>query len=119
MIPDKLYVLIVPNMVFLLCLWLLRFGFGRLLVLGLKKGDYLHFSNVCPFNYTAFVASRKVGIPYTGLTTPVRWLSLLQLTGLSRSTIVVQSKVFGGVFVLSLYFLKCSVRVGTFVIGPS
>ena len=43
--------------------------------------------NVCPFYYTSFAVSGKVGYPYTGLTTPVRWLSLLQLTVLSRSAI--------------------------------
>ena len=46
------------------------------------------FLNVCPFDYTAFAVSGKVGIPETGLTTPVGWLSLSQLTVLSRSTIV-------------------------------
>ena len=47
------------------------------------------FLNVCPFDYTAFGVSGKVGIPYTSLTTPVGWLSLPQLTVLSRSAIVV------------------------------
>ena len=47
------------------------------------------FLNVCPFEYTAFVVSGKVGIPYTGLITPVGWLSLPKLTVLSRSAIVV------------------------------
>ena len=48
-----------------------------------------NFFNVCPFHYTAFVVSGKVGIPLTGLTTPVGWLLLPQLTVLSRSAIVV------------------------------
>ena len=47
------------------------------------------FLNVCPFDYTAFAISGNVGIPLTGLTTPVGWLSLPQLTVLSRSAIVV------------------------------
>ena len=33
---------------------------------------YFYFLNVCPFDYTAFGVSRKVGISYTDLTTPVR-----------------------------------------------
>ena len=47
------------------------------------------FSNVCPFDCTALAVSVKVGIPKTGLTTPDKWLSLLQLTALSLSEIVV------------------------------
>ena len=47
------------------------------------------FLNVCPFDYTAFAVSWKVWIPQTGLTTPVGWLSLPQLTVLSRSAVVV------------------------------
>ena len=45
--------------------------------------------HVCPFEYTAFAVSGKVGIPKTGLTTPVGLLSLFQLAVLNRSTIVV------------------------------
>ena len=45
--------------------------------------------NVCPFYYTAVAVSGKAGIPCTGLTTSVGWLSLPQLTVLSRSAIVV------------------------------
>ena len=47
------------------------------------------FLNACPFHYTAFVVSGKVGIPLTGLTSPVGWLSLSQLTVQSRCAIVV------------------------------
>ena len=47
------------------------------------------FLNECPFDYTAFAVNWKVGIPLTGLTRPVGWLSLLQLALLSRSAIVV------------------------------
>ena len=50
------------------------------------------FFIVCPFDYSNFVVSRKVGIPLTGLTTPVRWLLLPQMTFLSRSAIIVKSK---------------------------
>ena len=50
------------------------------------------FLNVCPFNYTAFAVSGKVGTPLTGLSTSVRWLLLLKLTVLHRSAIVVLSK---------------------------
>ena len=52
------------------------------------------FVNVCPYNYTALMLSGKVRVPFTGLTTPVVWLSLLKLTVLSRSAIVVQWKMF-------------------------
>ena len=47
------------------------------------------FLDVCPFDYTAFAVSGKVGIPLTGLTTKVGWLSLLQLTVRIRSAIIV------------------------------
>ena len=47
------------------------------------------FLNVCPFDYTAVAVSGKVERSLTGLTTPVGWLSLTQLTVLSRSAIVV------------------------------
>ena len=53
--------------------------------------------------------SGKVGVPLTGLTTPVGWLLFLQLTFLSRSLC---NRSFDGVFVLSLYFLEFSVGVG-------
>ena len=46
--------------------------------------------NVCPFDYTYFYLVNGNGeIPWTGLTTSVWWLLLLQLTFLSRSVIVV------------------------------
>ena len=48
--------------------------------------------HVRAFDYTALVASGKVDIPFTGLTTfctSVRWLSFLQLTVLSRSAVVI------------------------------
>ena len=69
------------------------------------------FLNVCPFDYTAFVVSGKIGIPLTDLTTPVGWLLLPQLTVLNHSVI----EVFGGVFVLSRCFSDFSVGVGAFV----
>ena len=50
----------------------------------LYKEYYLQFFNVYPFDYTAFTVSGKVGIPLTGLTTPLVSLSSLQLTVLSR-----------------------------------
>ena len=40
------------------------------------------FLKCCPFDYTAFAVSLKVGIPLTGVTTLVGWLA-------SRSAIVV------------------------------
>ena len=48
--------------------------FGWLVVLSLYKKDHLQFLNVFPF-----VVSGKVEYPYTGLTTPVEWILLLQL----------------------------------------
>ena len=39
------------------------FRFGLLLVLSLYQEDYLQILNVCPFDYTAFVVSGKVGYP--------------------------------------------------------
>ena len=52
-----------------------------------------NFLNVCNFDYTAFDYSGKVRIPYTCFTPSVKWLSLPQLTVLSRPEIVVKSKV--------------------------
>ena len=90
---------------------------------GLKSVSFqywhLSFLNVCPFNYTAVAVSGKVERSYIGLTTPVRWLLLLQLTVLSRSAIVVQSKFFVAFFVLSRFLLDFSVGVGAFVIELS
>ena len=40
-------------------LWPLRFGW--MLVLSLYKEDYLQILNVCPFDYTDFAVSGKVG----------------------------------------------------------
>ena len=74
---------------------------------------------MCPFDNTAVAVSGKVGCPLTGLTTPVGWLLLPQLTVLSRSIIVVYFSLFGGVFLLSRCFLDFSVGVGTFVLGLS
>ena len=46
-----------------MCCILLLIRLGWLLVLGLYKEGYLLIFNVCLFDYTAFVISRKVGIP--------------------------------------------------------
>ena len=73
---------------------------------------------MCPFDYTAFVVSGKVGIPLTVLTTSVWWQSLPQLPVLSQSAIVVYSK-FLLFFVLSRCLLDFSVGVEAFVIGLS
>ena len=61
---------------------------GWLFVLSLYKEDYLKIC-VRPFDYTAVVVSGKVENWLTGLTTPLGWLLLLQLTVLRRSAIVV------------------------------
>ena len=55
----------------------------------LYQEDYFQFFYVCPFDYTAFAVSEKVGYPKSGLTTSVEWLLLIQLTVLSRPAIVV------------------------------
>ena len=56
---------------------LLPLRFRWLMVLVIYEEEYLK-EKFCPFNYKAFAVIWKVGIPYTGLTTPVGWLSLLQ-----------------------------------------
>ena len=69
---------------------------------------------MCPFDYTTVAVSGKIGIPLTGLTTPDRWLSLLQLTVLNRSAIVVLSKIlvaFFSVVVALLFGFFCGCRV--------
>ena len=60
--------------------------------------------NACPFDFTTFAVSGKVGIPLTGITTPVRWLLLLQLIVLNRSAIVVLSK-----FLVAFLCCNCGV----------
>ena len=64
-------------------LWPLRFS--KLIVLAFIRRVIYKFLNVFPFDYTYFAVSGKVGIPKTGLTTPV-WLP--QLTVQSRYAIV-------------------------------
>ena len=85
-----------------------------MLVLALCKEDYLQILNGCPFDSTAFVVSGKVGYLLTGLTTPVGWVSLPQLT-VHRCVI----EVFGGVCVLPCCVWGFSVGIGAFVIGLS
>ena len=62
------------------------------------------FFNVCIFNYAAFVASGKVRIPKTDLTTPVGWVSFLS---------------FCGAFVLSMLLFGFFCGCRAFVIGLS
>ena len=71
---------------------------------------------MCPFDCTAFAFSWKVGIPLTGLTTPVGWRSLPQLIVLSRPAVVVLLKCLV-VFVCChvVFFCGFSVGVGAFV----
>ena len=74
------------------CLWNNFYGLSALVDcwFGLCKEDFFDkFLNLCPFDYAAFAVSRKVWIPLTGLSTPVGWLSLPQLTVLSWSAIIV------------------------------
>ena len=89
-----------------------------MLFLGLYKEDYLQIFKCVSFDYTAFVVSGNVGIPQTGLTTPLGWLSLLQLTVISRSASMCY-RIFWCRVMLSRCFLEFSVGVGTFVIGLS
>ena len=48
---------------------------------------------VRPFDYTAFAVNWNIGIPWTGFTSPVWWLLLLQLTVFSRSATAVYSNI--------------------------
>ena len=77
------------------------------------------FLNVCPFDYTAVAVSGKVERSEAGLTTPVEWQLLLQLTVLSRSAIVVLSKFWWRFLCCHVDFLDFSVGVGAFVTGLS
>ena len=79
----------------------------------INKEDYLQILNYVYF-YTAFVVSGKVGIPFTGLITPVGQMSLLQLTIQSRSEIVVLSKFLVAYLCC---FLEFSFGVMDFAIG--
>ena len=77
------------------------------------------FSNVCPFDYTVVAVSGKVVNSQTGLTTPVGWLLLLQLTVLSRSALVVQWKFLVAFSCCYVAFWIFFVGVRAFVIGLS
>ena len=71
---------------------------------------------MCPFDYTAFAVSGKVGIPLTGLTTPVGLL----VTPTDRPKSVRNRCViefFGGVSVCCPLVFEFSVGIGGFVIG--
>ena len=57
------------------------------------------------FDYTAFGVSGNVGIPLTGLTTPVKWLSLPPTDRHKSVRNCCVIEVFGGVCVLSSCFL--------------
>ena len=68
---------------------------------------------MCPLDCTAFVVSGKVEIPLTGLTTPVGWLSLPQLT-------VVRGRPFdpeggGGTFGRNRLFIFFTGSAGKFI----
>ena len=62
------------------------------------------------------MVSGKVGIPLTGLTTPVIVTPTDRRNSVCNRCVI---EVFGGVFVLSRCFLDFSVGVGAFVIGLS
>ena len=66
------------------------------------------FLNVCPFDYTAFAVSGKVGIPLTGLTTS-NWVAIVTPTDRHKS---VRNRCVIEVLVA---FLCCQVLLGFFV----
>ena len=75
---------------------------------------------MCPFDYTAFVVIGKVGIDPVNRFNRTSWVPIATPTDRPKSVrncCVID--VFGGVFVLSRYFLDFSVGVGAFVIGLS
>ena len=64
---------------------------------------------MCPFYYTAFAFSGKVGIPLTGLTTPVEWL----LSGTTDRPKLVRNRCVIEVLVA---FLCCHVAFWIFLL---
>ena len=66
------------------------------------------FLNVCPFDYTAFAVSGKVGIPLTGLTTS-NWVAIVTPIDRHKS---VRNRCVIEVLVA---FLCCHVLFGFFV----
>ena len=64
---------------------------------------YLQILNMCPFDYMAVAVIGKIERSSTVLTTPVRWLLLLQPTVLSRSAIIVCLKFLVALFMLSRF----------------
>ena len=80
------------------------------------------FLNVCPFDYTIFAVSGKIGIPKIGLTTPVVTVGSCRYSICTVAVVTPSDhpksvrnrcviEVFGGVFVLSHCFLDFSVDV--------
>ena len=79
-------------------------------------GLFAGFLSVCPFDCTAFAVSGRVGIPWTGLATPVGLLVTPTDRPRSvRNRCVIE--VFGGVCVCCPLVFEFSVGVGGFVIG--
>ena len=72
---------------------------------------------MCPFDYTTFAVSRKVGIPLTGFNN-TSWVAIVTPTDRPKSVrnrSVIEA--FGGLFVLSSSFYDFSVGVGSFEIA--
>ena len=67
---------------------------------------------MCPFDYTAFAVIGKVGIPYSGLTTPVGWLSLVSIITPSDRLKSVPNRC---VIVFLVAFLCCHVAFWVFL----
>ena len=75
--------------------------------------------NVCPFGYTDVAIGGKAELSETGLTKPVGWLLLLQLTVLSRSAVVVLLKSLVAFLCCHVAFFYYFQGVGAFIIGLS
>ena len=113
-----LYIFLIYNIYHLCCLCIdfndLSACFDCWFVVYVRRFIY-KFLNVCSLDNTV-VAGREKVRPVNQLTTPVRWLKLLQLTVLSRSIIAVLSIMFWFVGVVISPF-DISVGIVAFVLG--
>ena len=58
-----------------------------------KRRFIYNFVNVCPFDYTDFAVTGKLVIVLNGLSTPVGWVTIIELSVLNRFAIFVFSMV--------------------------
>ena len=98
--------------------FLLPLRFGLLLVCCLYKQVYLHFLNMCPFDYTAVAGTGKIG-PVNRFTIPVGWLSYSNWPSLVGPQSLCNRTFLVALFVLSLWPFDISVCIGAFLIGLS